>query len=507
MHTARANLAVTAHNMSNHETPGFSRQATVQSANPALNLRNGRGVYGMGSSVNSVIQIRDQFLDKRFWGQNSILGEFAVKVPQLSLVESVFNVLSGAGDEIQAGINAGFKDFFAAIQSLTGEAHSATFRTGVLQTGEALAGNIQSNALRLQQQQRDLNGEVRAVVTEINSLGRQIVTLNEQIRNLEFHGSRANDLRDQRALLIDRLSEFVNVTVEEHDFSEQTGINNDLRLTVSLDGYDFVNNLSTHPLSLIPREAPEPAPQFPRRNEMDVPGLYEIRFANGSRFDMYSPTLRGTLRGLIDLRDGNGGISTQGTLTTNNFRGIPFYQNRLNELVRTFADEINTLHRSGFNLQDANNPALDFFTWEYSRGTAAATQNSLTFSMNSVLQLNPSLLQASDTPGSGESNSAIIRRFVDLWNDVGMFNEGTLEDFLNGTSNFLAVDNHQAMRFRQNYHEMSHATQNQRAAVSGVSYVEELMDMQRFTALFNNNARMMQAINEIYDTLINRLGI
>jgi flagellar hook-associated protein FlgK len=88
-----------------------------------------------------------------------------------------------------------------------------------------------------------------------------------------------------------------------------------------------------------------------------------------------------------------------------------------------------------------------------------------------------------------------------------MFNEGTLEDFLNGTSNFLAVDNHQAMRFRQNYHEMSHATQNQRAAVSGVSYVEELMDMQRFTALFNNNARMMQAINEIYDTLINRLGI
>jgi flagellar hook-associated protein 1 FlgK len=88
-----------------------------------------------------------------------------------------------------------------------------------------------------------------------------------------------------------------------------------------------------------------------------------------------------------------------------------------------------------------------------------------------------------------------------------MFKEGTLEDYLNATANFLGVDNHQAMRFRQNYHEMSHATLNQREAVSGVSLQEEQMDMQRFTALFNHNARMMQAISEIYDTLINRLGV
>jgi flagellar hook-associated protein 1 FlgK len=154
----------------------------------------------------------------------------------------------------------------------------------------------------------------------------------------------------------------------------------------------------------------------------------------------------------------------------------------------------------------------DFFTWNDSRGNEIqnpdlADMNSLTFSLNTFLQLNPDRIQASDTPGGGESNNAIIRKFVDLWNDVSMFNEGTLEDYLNATANFLAVDIHQAVRFRQNYHEMSHATQNQRESVSGVSSVEELANMQRFQALFNNNARMMQAINEIYDTLINRLGV
>ena len=201
MHTARANLAVTGHNMANMAMPGFSRQVTVQSALPAINLRNSRGMYGTGSSVNNVIQMRDQFIDRRFWGQNAILNDHAVKVPQLSLIQAVFNELNEG-----SGVLASFNDFFSRMQELSRDAHDPTFRLNVIKTGEALTDQIRSHAISLQQQQRDINGEIRAIVTDINSIGQQIAVLNQQIRSFEFDGSYANDLRDQRALLIDRLS-------------------------------------------------------------------------------------------------------------------------------------------------------------------------------------------------------------------------------------------------------------------------------------------------------------
>ena len=523
MHTARTNLNVTSHNVANYSTPGFSRQVTVQSAVRGMHLRNGQGMFGMGSVVHNVIQMRDQFIDRRFWNQNSILGEFAVKAPQLSLMEAVFNDLS------DSGVRASFEDFFSRLQDLTREAHDPTFRLNVVMVGETLADMIRNNAQSLQRQQQDLNGEVRAVVTEVNSLGQQITMLNQQIRQFEFDGSNANDLRDQRALLIDRLSELVNVEVSEENFSHATGINNDNRLSISINGHDFVNHLSVHPLELVPR-TPEQ-----RRNEMDVDGLYDIRFANGSPFNIYSRTLRGTLKGLIDVRDGNGGSNTyvwnenDGEFvpgqSTSSFKGIPFYMNRLNYMVRVFAAAINDGydvngdpipgspgHRNGYALN--GNTGLAFFTWTHPATGDTIDSfgdirylNALNFNINQVLMDSPHLLQASKSPTDGESDPSIILGFINVGNFPSLFREGQLMDFMIATAGHLAIDIRQAERFMNNYNEMTMATQNQRLSISGVSMNEELLNMVRFNQLFQNNARMISTMNDVYDTLINRLGI
>jgi flagellar hook-associated protein 1 FlgK len=549
-------------------------------------MRDGRGMWGTGSAVHNIIQVRDQFVDRRFWNQRGIYGEFAVKGPQLSVIESIFNDLP------DTGLRTAFDDFFSRMRSLTRDAHDSTFRLDVLRAGETLTNMVRSNAQALRNQQQDINSEVRAVVTEINSIGQQIAILSEQIHKSEFHGSHANDLRDQRALLIDRLSEFANVSVTERDFSHISGLPNDRRTFVSINGYDFVNHDRLHALELVPRTPAQ------RRNAMDADGLYDIRFANGSDFNIYSPHLRGTLRGLIDVRDGNAGTTTKvrvllgnvdlgdpGTfpfgftltelqallppgadpnntatwptyvnihpwelpqaaqddlaliplnrppwVSTNTFRGIPFYLERMNQMIQTFARAINEGvdhqgdpipnihpggHRAGYGLDGQS--GRDFFMWTTDpSGTVDPTDtvapdirylNVFNFDISRYLMRHPQHLGAATSPTSGESDNYVIRGFVAIGDFQSLFREGRLEDFIIATAGMLAQDIQQARRFRANYHEMTVATQNHRLSVSGVDENEELMNMTRFTQLYNVNARMIAAMNEVYDTLINRLGI
>ena len=65
----------------------------------------------------------------------------------------------------------------------------------------------------LQKLQKDVNQELKLKVDEINSLAGEIATLNKQINTIELTGVKANELRDRRTLLIDQLSEIVDVDV------------------------------------------------------------------------------------------------------------------------------------------------------------------------------------------------------------------------------------------------------------------------------------------------------
>ncbi|MCL2840112.1 MAG: flagellar hook-associated protein FlgK [Defluviitaleaceae bacterium] len=678
LHTARAMINVTSHNIANSEIPGFSRQVATARANTPLNLLDGRGMYGTGSQVTGINQIRDRFLDSKFWGQRAVHGRHTVTNSHLNFVETVFNQLP------DAGVLRIFGDFFGRMSYLTTRAQDATFRTNVISGADALANEIRHNAAALQRQQMDVNREVADVVHIMNSLGSQIATLNEQISIFERDGSRANDLRDQRNLLIDNLSQFVNVQVEERDHSNPPMNPHDMRLTVMINGYDFVNHSVFNRLELVARNNPHDPTSGSSRNEMDVPGLYDIRFAGtGSPFNIYSPSLSGQLRGLIDIRDGNGGFATVDTpvmggtfdlsnpntwppnfepglsgtwppgfdirnphtwtnvlfpsggvfdptnaatwptgasihwphpglditnpttwpssgvqldasgnpvtrpATTNRFKGIPFYMNQLNELVRTFARAMNegrnangekmdgvTGHIFGY---DANGDNLNtmFFTFTHpNTGVAASVEcdimaahglrrwifepippatgpnvvqdhflpgvpgeggmpappagfrvardatgnpmftldysqmNAFNFKINPALTEagGQNLLAASSNPNTGEANNDVVFGFLAVGNDRTLFSEGRLLDFIIATSNHLAVDNQQANRFRLSYEEITMQTHNHRLSIKGVDTNEEMMNLVRFQTLFTASSRLVNVLDSIYDTLINRLG-
>jgi flagellar hook-associated protein 1 FlgK len=591
-------MNVTAHNISNADIPGFSRQVAVARAGNPLSLNDGRGMYGTGSQVTGINQIRDRFLDNKFWGQRAILGQFEVKHIQLNFIETVFNELPGVG------VMNAFQTFFRGMQDLTTGAQEPTFRTGVITAAETLTEMVRMNAQALQRQQSDINREVNDVVTTINSLGSQIAALNRQINMFEVDGSNANDLRDQRALLIDNLSQFVNVQVEERDMS-RPGVPNDRQTTVMINGVDFVNHDRIERLRVIPRTAEE------RRNEMDIDGLYDIGIGT-TRFNIYSPTLGGQLRGLIDVRDGNNGFptmfvvyerdadgnyvldasdnriptghnATYGTgdrINTSRFKGIPFYMNQLNELVRTFSSAINegrnaqgeliggtTGHIFGYD-GDGRNLSTMFFTFQnaqlgstvplgqyaevshlrrwiieaptdstfnqdvligltanearallpagYSIAEDASGNplfrldmsglNALNFAVNPDLLRDPTFLAASTNANIGAANNDVIMGFNVINNDRGLFREGRLIDFIIATSNHLAIDTRQARNFRESYIEISMQTHNHRLSIKGVDTNEEMMNLIRFQTMFTAASRLVNVLDSIYDTLINRLG-
>lgn len=565
--TARANLNVISHNVANAGLPGYSRQYALQKASRPLSLGNGRGMYGTGSEVYGVAQIRDVYLDRKYWQQKAVLGEYAAKNTHLSLVETVFNDLS------ETGVRSSFLDFFNRLQDLSTTSQDATYRTNVITAAETLAELIRTNAEALQKQQRDINQEISGVVQRVNSLGTQIASISQQIHQYEADGSVANDLRDQRALLVDQLSEYVNVDVEEYDYSTEN-IPYDKRFTVMINGYDFVNHTNVNQLTCVPRDYPNSVsttggsviPSGQKRNDMDVPGLFDIYFADsGSSFDIYSTTLKGTLKGLVDMRDGNNGFTTMpvnasdpsmGNYTTTNYKGIPFYMNKLNIMVRTFARAMNegldvngnpipdvTGHLYGydfygktgtqlfFSYSSASNGALqvngtgtvsDFNKiWQYNDDGSPkldadgnqmftldySTLNCLNIAVNPHLTQDPRLLACSSDPTKGESANDVILGFVKINSYPSLFKEGKLLDFIIGTTDHLSIDRMQANNFEESYYEITMATDNQRLSVSGVDINEEMMAMIKYNQMYQACAKLVNVINNIYDTMINRLGL
>lgn len=345
--TARGNLQVTSHNVANAETPGYSRQYAMQRTTNPLTFYNGKGMIGTGSEVYGVGQIRDFYLDKKYWSERCVLGEYGAKKVQLDVIEAVFNDLSGNG------LSGVFNDFFAKLQSLAENSGNPTYRTDLIQSANSLISLVKMQANSLKKQQQDINTEVKAVVDRINSLGQQICSLNKQISLYEMDGASANDLRDERARLVDELSLYVNVEVTEKEMNADYAAGkygdaddrnkSDKRFSVLINGYELVNHYTVTKLDCVPRA------DGAEQNPMDAKGLYDLYFSNGVKFNIYSTTLKGELKGLIDVRDGNNSMTqVNGTKYNTTYKGIPHYMERLNELVRTFAKAVNEgLDRTG----------------------------------------------------------------------------------------------------------------------------------------------------------------
>ena len=307
LRASNAALNTTANNIANAQTVGYSRQTVTQQAFTALRTFTTYGCAGAGVETIAIERVRDNFYDVKYWNNNSKYGEFTAKQYYMRTIEDYFN------DDGTSGFVTVFNKFSAALQSVTTNASGDTAKMQFIATAKSLADYFNNMYGNLQELQKDVNLEIKQNVDSINAIAEKLSTLNKQINVVELSGTTANELRDQRELLIDELSEIVDVEVEEmpiHDPNDPNRVTNINRYVVRIAGGQLlVDGNDYRSLEYVARAEDE------KINQTDVDGLYKIMWSNGNELKLSSSLIGGKLKGLIDMRDGKNSSNFYGTVT------------------------------------------------------------------------------------------------------------------------------------------------------------------------------------------------
>lgn len=302
---SNAALNTTANNIANVNTEGYSRQKVTQQAANAMRVYTSYGCLGAGVETTSIDRQRDAFYDFKYWNNNADVGEFDVLKDYMKQIEDHFK-----DDKTMKGFNTVFSEMYNSIQEVMKNSGDMTTRAQFIGYAENLSYYFNMMSSTLEKLQLDVNAEIENTVAQINTFSTQIASLSQQINVVELAGAKANDLRDKRDLIVDQLSKLVDVQVEEspiYDANDPTRETGAWRYQVLIAGsqklVDADKSFQLECIAKDPKEA---------NNQTDADGLFDIRWKDGRNFNIYNPTMGGTLRGLIKIRDGNNQENFQG---------------------------------------------------------------------------------------------------------------------------------------------------------------------------------------------------
>lgn len=306
---SNAALNTTYNNISNEQTEGYSRQKAVQQASNAIRVYQTYGCAGSGVDTIAIERVRDEFYDRKYWNANTSLGEYNMKQYYMAQLETYFTDSSTV-----PGFNTIFNQFAVnGLQAVLKNASGTDAKTQFIGYAESLTSYFRGLTGNLENVQKDANEEIKLKIDEINSIASEITTLNKQINVIELTGSKANELRDRRTLLLDQLSEIAAVTTEElpivdaNNPERETGA---YRFIVRIAGGQvLVDGDEGKQLTCVART------NYEKVNQTDIDGLYDVYWTDGQEFNLYDSTLGGCLQGLVEMRDGNNTENFSGMVT------------------------------------------------------------------------------------------------------------------------------------------------------------------------------------------------
>ena len=301
MSTYNAWLNTTGHNIANVKTPGYSKQVVNQAATIPISYKTSYGMTGSGVEAVSITSERDVYYDAKYRDTNSVFGKYET---QMYYMQSIEDYLF-ARDETSGAMTNSLNKFFELLSGLrTSNVSDATARTEAVGYADTLTYYIRQAANSLQDMQKDINTEIGATAEKINSYAEQLTYLNKQIATIEVDGTRANDLRDQRAYILDKLSELVDIDVVE---KEPVGSMGHAQFIVTVGSAVLVDTFEFNTLKYEVMDT--------TANQNDVDNIYNLRWSNGQDFGIHETGIGGKLQGLFEVRDGNNGEVFKGKVT------------------------------------------------------------------------------------------------------------------------------------------------------------------------------------------------
>ena len=437
LRAANASLNTTANNISNAETEGYSRQNVVQTAAHALRTYTSYGCTGSGVETLGVERQRDDFYDAKYWNNMKKYGEYSIKQYYCTQIEDYFK------DDGKSGFATLFDEMEKNLQEVIKNPNNDSTKRTFLSAAQSLAEYFNNMSGNLDELQKDLNSELKLSVDQINSIAAEIATLNKQINVVELStGTTANELRDKRTLLIDQLSELVEVNVIEtpvYDTNNPDRETGGTRCLVTIaGGQPLVDGNDYKTLFCQARETTE------KVNQDDAEGLYDVYWADGSVFSLANSQLGGKLRGIYEMRDGNNGenfygkvagvnVDTAGTCTMT----VATTADYLQDITKT------TLPSNGGKIV-IGNTEYHFSSWDYEKDADGNLTGNYIFTMTEIIPISKitsdvkigNSVDCQGVPYYMAQMNEFVRNFAGLVNDI--LTDGFTSDGQPGSLMFTA---------------------------------------------------------------------
>ncbi|MBR5952780.1 MAG: flagellar hook-associated protein FlgK, partial [Pseudobutyrivibrio sp.] len=324
---------------------------------------------GTGVEATGVTQRRDLYYDEKYWNNQSALGFYDKKQYYMAQIEDYFNENNN-----NAGFTTIYTKMFNAMSTLQGSPGDDTVRKQFISNAKQLTEYFNQLATKLDDLQSSINDEIKTAVDDINAISEKVAILTKQINTIEQGGGRANELRDQRALLIDNLSKMVDVKVQEtevlnsNDPDMYTGAT---YYTVYINGQILVDTYEHNTLAVKSRELDQ------NHNQTDIDGLYEIVWSkDGDRFNATPSSSGGSLKAMFEVRDGNNNENMHATVTGATANSIT--------ITNLSIDDINELNMPTRGSLDTNNTEYTYDSFSFDTDDEGKVK-SVTFYINQTL--------------------------------------------------------------------------------------------------------------------------
>ncbi|MGH9394576.1 MAG: flagellar hook-associated protein FlgK [Terriglobales bacterium] len=209
----QSGLDVTANNLANVNSPGYTRQVALLAEQAPFSTSDGGGG---GVTLDQIYSVRDSVLEIRLNQETANQNRLTSMQQQLGPVQTMFSAQSGAG------LGTALDSFFNSLQQLSTDPTNGAQRQGVITAAQTLAQTFQQVSQGISQQSAGADQEVVQAVAQVNTLTSQIATLNGQISETINAGQNSSEMVDQRTNLIRDLSKLVDFNVSGGDDGQVT---------------------------------------------------------------------------------------------------------------------------------------------------------------------------------------------------------------------------------------------------------------------------------------------
>lgn len=520
IYAAQGGLNVTGNNIANINTEGYTRQNIEQQS-----LRTGgadrysnSAATGSGNGVltTGVSQTRDLYLDIRYRSEAASVGATDSWLSGLNDIAAVLDeVADGDGNGI---IEAQFSNFISTLQNLSMYTGQKEYETQVRSSAQTLVSLFNNYASKLKNVEKNTIAGFEQDVTTVNEILENIQRLNSSIRKSEIHGDMALELRDERNLLIDQLSEYMEVDVIRD--KEVIGVGQEVeKIVIKLANKNPNPAVETDSTTLVDGSNA-------RRFEYSDDGNYDMTLtgfvttvgsavAGSAAVTLDDNDLYGSLQSMREMLTEEGEFASDADIAKDEDaavkRGLPFYQKALDLLANKFAEVFNNANTAG----TANGAGILFSN----RGdnddptgiTAANIAVSAKWAVGEVKIVN------SFDPNAGSTSNDNILHMVALMDKDHKFMPGAIagdsacnvlftgsfQEMLSNVSSTLGNDMSSTSTMLNTYYSAAVELDASRSNVSSVDLNDEAANLMQYQKSYSAACRLMTVLDQVLDKLIN----